>query len=177
MSDKNEPSAAPSERLPQWADLWQSFWSLPNRWQTPGPARWPHSCSPACWSSRLDLPSAMRCPKPSRKWRRGRGLPMCGTSTGKWRWCSAHGWKCVKRLASYNAVTAAPWTEASKRFHRRDVRGNRQRQQSASELARSFREMERNFQRGTDPKPAHRWLSAGPEGTAAVGIETSQPAG
>ena len=32
----------------------------------------------------------------SKKWPRHRDLPTCGTSIGKWRWFSAHGWKCAK---------------------------------------------------------------------------------
>ena len=61
-----------------------------------------------------------------------------------------------QRLASYNAVTAAPWTEASKRFMDAMSAVASEWQKSASELARGFREMERDIQRRADPKPAHR---------------------
>jgi len=58
----------------------------------------------------------------------------------------------------------------------RNVRDGK-RGKTRCELARSLREMERDFQRRADPKPAYRQLLAGAEGIAAGGTEAAQPAG
>ena len=81
-----------------------------------------------------------------------------------------------QRLASYNAVAAAPWTEASKRFFE-TMSATGTSETPASGLARGVCQVERNLQRGTHSQPAHRRLSPGPEGAAAGRIAVAKPAG
>src|SRR6195256_3850793 len=116
MSDKSEPNVIISESAPQWADLWQSFVES-SRQMTDA---WSSSMAPFMLSRLLEQPAGFAVgnemseaiekmaqgPRLADVWDIDRKMALV---VGAWK-------EMRQRLGSYNAVTAAPWTEASKRF-------------------------------------------------------------
>src|SRR5258707_6522251 len=116
MSGKNEPDAAPAESAPQWADLWQSF-SESSRQIAEA---WSSSMAPFMLARLLEHPGGFAVgnemsdaiekmaqgPRLADVWDIDRKMALVFGA-----WMEMH-----QKLANYNAVAAAPWTEASKRF-------------------------------------------------------------
>jgi polyhydroxyalkanoate synthase subunit PhaE len=114
MSEKNEPDAAPAESAPPWVDLWQSFsesskqiaeaWSssmfrLARLLEHPGGFAVGNEMSDA-------IEKMAQGPRLADVWDIDRKMALV---FGAWM-------EMRQELANYNAVAAAPWTEASKRF-------------------------------------------------------------
>ena len=116
MSEKDESAAADSDSTLEWAKLWQSFAESSNRmaeaWSSSmAPfmlARLPEQ--PAGFGDGNEMSAAIermaQGPRLADVWDIDRKMALV---FGAWI-------EMRQRLASYNAVTAAPWTEASKRF-------------------------------------------------------------
>src|SRR6266550_3737452 len=116
MSDKSEPNVIISESAPQWADLWQSFVES-SRQMTDA---WSSSMAPFMLSRLLEQPAGFAVgnemseaiekmaqgPRLADMWDIDRKMALV---FGAWM-------EMRQRLANYNAVAAAPWTEASKKF-------------------------------------------------------------
>lgn len=116
MSGKNEPDAAPAESAPQWADLWQSF-SESSRQIAEA---WSSSMAPFMLARLLEHPGGFAVgnemsdaiekmaqgPRLADVWDIDRKMALV---FGAWM-------EMRQKLANYNAVAAAPWTEASKKF-------------------------------------------------------------
>lgn len=116
MSGKNEPDAAPAESAPQWADLWQSF-SESSRQITEA---WSSTMAPFMLARLLEHPGGFAVgnemsdaiekmaqgPRLADVWDIDRKMALV---FGAWM-------EMRQKLANYNAVAAAPWTEASKKF-------------------------------------------------------------
>jgi polyhydroxyalkanoate synthesis regulator phasin len=116
MSDKSQPNVIVSEPAPHWADLWQLFVES-SRQMTDA---WSSSMAPFMLSRLLEQPAGFAVgnemsgaiekmaqgPRLADVWDIDRKMALV---FGAWM-------EMRQRLASYNAVTAAPWTEASKRF-------------------------------------------------------------
>ena len=116
MSKKNEPDAAPAELAPQWADLWQSF-SESSRQITEA---WSSTMAPFMLARLLEHPGGFAVgnemsdaiekmaqgPRLADVWDIDRKMALV---FGAWM-------EMRQKLANYNAVAAAPWTEASKKF-------------------------------------------------------------
>jgi hypothetical protein len=116
MSEKNEPDAALSESVPQWADLWQSFSESSKQIAE----AWSSSMAPFMLARLLEHPGGFAVgnemsdaiekmaqgPRLADVWDIDRKMALV---FGAWM-------EMRQKLASYNAVAAAPWTEASKRF-------------------------------------------------------------
>jgi polyhydroxyalkanoate synthase subunit PhaE len=115
MSEKFEPNAASSEST-QWADLWQSFSESSKQIAE----AWSNSMAPFMLARLLEHPGGFSAgnemseaiekmaqgPRLADVWDIDRKMALV---FGAWM-------EMRQKLASYNAVTAAPWTEASKRF-------------------------------------------------------------
>ena len=116
MSEKSQPNAAISESTPQWADLWQSFSELSKQMAE----AWSSSMAPFMLARLLEHPGGFAAgnemsdaiekiaqgPRLADVWDIDRKMALV---FGAWM-------EMRQKLASYNAVAAAPWTEASKRF-------------------------------------------------------------
>jgi hypothetical protein len=116
MSDKSQPNAAASDSVPRWAELWQSFVES-SRQVTDA---WSSSMAPFMLARLLEQPAGFAAgnemsvaiekmaqgPRLADVWDIDRKMALV---FGAWM-------EMRQKLASYNAVTAAPWTEASKRF-------------------------------------------------------------
>jgi hypothetical protein len=116
MSEKNERDAAPAESAPQWADLWQSF-SESSRQIAEA---WSSSMAPFMLARLLEHPGGFAVgnemsdaiekmaqgPRLADVWDIDRKMALV---FGAWM-------EMRQKLANYNAVAAAPWTEASKKF-------------------------------------------------------------
>src|SRR6478609_11734904 len=116
MSEKNEPDAASAESPPQWADLWQSFSESSKQIVEV----WSSSMAPFMLTRLLEYPGGFAVgnemsvaiekmaqgPRLADVWDIDRKMALV---FGAWI-------EMRQRLASYNAVAAAPWAEASKRF-------------------------------------------------------------
>src|SRR5216683_7247115 len=116
MSEKNEPDAASAESPPQWADLWQSFSESSKQIAEV----WSSSMAPFMFARLLEHPGGFAVgnemsvaiekmaqgPRLADVWDIDRKMTL---AFGAWI-------EMRQRLASYNAVASAPWTEASKRF-------------------------------------------------------------
>jgi polyhydroxyalkanoate synthase subunit PhaE len=116
MSEKFEPNAAPPDPTPGWADLWQLF-SESSRQIAEG---WSNSMAPFMLARLLEHPQGFAAgnemseaiekmaqgPRLADAWDIDRKMALV---FGAWM-------DMRQKLASYNAVTAAPWTEATKRF-------------------------------------------------------------
>src|SRR6476620_1402948 len=116
MSEKNELDAASAESTPQWADLWQSFSESSKQIVEV----WSSSMAPFMLARLLEYPGGFAVgnemsvaiekmaqgPRLADVWDIDRKMALV---FGAWI-------EMRQRLASYNAVAAAPWTEASKRF-------------------------------------------------------------
>jgi hypothetical protein len=116
MSEKNEPSATLSEPAPQWSDLWLSF-SESSRQIAEA---WSNSMAPFMLARLLEHPGGFAVgnemsdaiekmaqgPRLADVWDIDRKMTLV---FGAWM-------EMRQKLANYNAVTAAPWTEASKKF-------------------------------------------------------------
>jgi hypothetical protein len=116
MSGKNEPDAAPAELAPQWADLWQSF---SESFRQIAEA-WSSSMAPFMLARLLEHPGGFAVgnemsdaiekmaqgPRLADVWDIDRKMALV---FGAWM-------EMRQKLANYNAVAAAPWTEASKKF-------------------------------------------------------------
>jgi len=116
MSKKNEPDAAPAESAPHWADLWQSFSESSKQIAE----AWSSSMAPFMLARLLEHPGGFAIgnemsdaiekmaqgPRLADVWDIDRKMALV---FGAWM-------EMRQKLANYNAVAAAPWTEASKRF-------------------------------------------------------------
>jgi polyhydroxyalkanoate synthase subunit PhaE len=116
MNDERKPDAAAAESIPQWADLWQSFLQSSRQMAE----TWSGSMAPFMFARLLEQPTGFSAgnemseaiermaqgPRLADVWDIDRKLALV---FGAWM-------EMRQRLASYNAVTAVPWTEASKRF-------------------------------------------------------------
>ena len=116
MSEKSEPNAAPSDPTPGWADLWQSFSESSKQIAE----AWSTSMAPFMLARLLEHPQGFAAgnemseaiekmaqgPRLADVWDIDRKMALV---FGAWI-------DMRQKLASYNTVTAAPWTEATKRF-------------------------------------------------------------
>ena len=116
MSEKNEPDAAPAESAPHWADLWQSFSESSKKIAE----AWSNSMAPFMLARLLEHPGGFAVgnemsdaiekmaqgPRLADVWDIDRKMALV---FGAWM-------EMRQKLANYNAVAAAPWTEASKKF-------------------------------------------------------------
>jgi hypothetical protein len=116
MSEKNEPDAAPAESAPPWVDLWQSFSESSKQIAE----AWSSSMAPFMLARLLEHPGGFAVgnemsdaiekmaqgPRLADVWDIDRKMALV---FGAWM-------EMRQKLANYNAVAAAPWTEASKRF-------------------------------------------------------------
>jgi polyhydroxyalkanoate synthase subunit PhaE len=116
MSEKNQPNAAPSDSTPGWGDLWQSFSESSKKIAE----AWSTSMAPFMLARLLEHPQGFAAgnemseaiekmaqgPRLADVWDIDRKMALV---FGAWM-------DMRQKLASYNAVTAAPWTEATKRF-------------------------------------------------------------
>ena len=116
MSEKSEPSAATSDPAPGWADLWQSFSESSKQISE----AWSSSMAPFMLAHLLEHPGGFAAgnemseaiekmaqgPRLADVWDIDRKMALV---FGAWM-------DMRQKLASYNAVTATPWTEATKRF-------------------------------------------------------------
>lgn len=116
MSEKSEPNAVPSDPTPGWADLWQSFSESSKQIAD----AWSSSMAPFMLARLLEHPQGFSAgnemseaiekmaqgPRLAEVWDIDRKMALV---FGAWM-------DMRQKLASYNAVTAAPWTEASRRF-------------------------------------------------------------
>jgi hypothetical protein len=141
MNEKSESNVAASPSAPPWADLWQSF-SESSRQMAEA---WSSSMAPFMLTRLLEHPTGFGAgnemseviekmaqgPRLADVWDIDRKLALV---FGAWM-------DMRQKLASYNAVTAAPWTEATKRFMEA-MSAARERQQAGSRVARSVCEME-----------------------------------
>ena len=117
MSDKSEPkNVIISESAPQWADLWQSF-AESSRQMTDA---WSSSMAPFMLSRLLEQPAGFavgnEMSEAIEKMAQGPRLADVWDIDRKMALVFGAWMEMRQRLATYNAVTAAPWTEASKRF-------------------------------------------------------------
>jgi hypothetical protein len=116
MSDKSEPNVIISESAPQWADLWQSFVES-SRQMTDA---WASSMAPFMLSRLLEQPAGFavgnEMSEAIEKMAQGPRLADVWDIDRKMALVFGAWMEMRQRLASYNAVTAAPWTEASRRF-------------------------------------------------------------
>src|SRR6266403_4627991 len=116
MSEKNELDAASAESPPQWADLWQSFSESSKQIAEV----WSSSMAPFMLARLLEHPGGFAVgnemsevieklaqgPRLADVWDIDRKMALVFGA-----WIEMH-----HKLANYNAVAAAPWTEAAKRF-------------------------------------------------------------
>jgi polyhydroxyalkanoate synthase subunit PhaE len=116
MSEKSEPSAATSDPAPGWADLWQSFSESSKQIAE----AWSSSMAPFMLARLLEHPGGFAAgnemseaiekiaqgPRLADVWDIDRKMALV---FGAWM-------DMRQKLASYNAVTATPWTEATRRF-------------------------------------------------------------
>src|SRR5258707_14726653 len=116
MSEKNELDAASAESAPQWADLWQWFSESSKQIAE----AWSSSLAPFMLARLLEHPGGFAVgnemsdaiekmaqgPRLADVWDIDRKMALVFGA-----WMEMH-----QKLANYNAVAAAPWTEASKRF-------------------------------------------------------------
>jgi len=116
MSKKHEPDAAPAESAPHWADLWQSFSESSKQIAE----AWSNSMAPFMLARLLEHPGGFAVgnemsdaiekmaqgPRLADVWDIDRKMALV---FGAWM-------EMRQKLANYNAVAAAPWTEASKKF-------------------------------------------------------------
>jgi polyhydroxyalkanoate synthase subunit PhaE len=116
MSEKFEPDAARSGSASPWADLWQSFSESSKQIAE----AWSSSMAPFMLARLLEHPGGFAAgnemsetiekmaqgPRLADMWDIDRKMALV---FGAWM-------EMRQKLASYNAVAAAPWTEASKRF-------------------------------------------------------------
>jgi polyhydroxyalkanoate synthase subunit PhaE len=116
MSKKNAPNAAPSESIPQWADLWQSFSETTRQIAE----AWSSSMAPFMLARLLEHPGGFavgnEMAEAIEKMAQGPRLADVWDIDRKMALVFGAWMEMRQKLASYNAVTAAPWTEASKRF-------------------------------------------------------------
>ena len=116
MSEKSQPNAAPSDPTPGWGDLWQSFSESSKQIAE----AWSTSMAPFMLARLLEQPAGFAAgnemseaiekmaqgPRLADVWDIDRKMALV---FGAWM-------DMRQKLASYNAVTAAPWSEATKRF-------------------------------------------------------------
>ena len=116
MSEKNEPDATSAESLPQWADLWLAFSESSKQIAE----AWSSSMAPLMFARLLEHPGSFavgnemsdtiekmaQAPRLADVWDIDRKMALV---FGAWM-------EMRQKLANYNAVAAAPWTEASRRF-------------------------------------------------------------
>ena len=116
MSDKSEPNVIISESAPQWADLWQSF-VVSSKQMTDA---WSSSMAPFMLARLLEQPAGFavgnEMSEAIEKMAQGPRLADVWDIDRKMALVFGAWMEMRQKLASYNAVTAAPWTEASKRF-------------------------------------------------------------
>jgi hypothetical protein len=116
MSEKKESNVIISEPAPQWADLWQSFVESSKQITD----AWSSSMAPFMLARLLEQPSGFavgnEMSEAIEKMAQGPRLADVWDIDRKMALVFGAWMEMRQRLASYNAVTAAPWTEASKRF-------------------------------------------------------------
>src|ERR1700704_3896561 len=116
MSDKSEPNVIISESAPQWADLWQSFVES-SRQMTDA---WSSSMAPFMLSRLLEQPAGFavgnEMSEAIEKMAQGPRLADVWDIDRKMALVFGAWMEMRQKLANYNAVAAAPWSETSRRF-------------------------------------------------------------
>jgi polyhydroxyalkanoate synthase subunit PhaE len=116
MKDKSEPNAAASESAPQWTDLWQSFVES-SRQVTEA---WSSSMAPFMFARLLEQPAGFavgnEMSEAIEKMAQGPRLADVWDIDRKMALVFGAWMEMRQKLSVYNAVTSAPWNEASKRF-------------------------------------------------------------
>src|SRR5882672_9011419 len=116
MSDKSEPNPAPTESASQWADLWQSFVES-SRQVTDA---WSSSMAPFMLARLLEQPAGFavgnEMSEAIEKMAQGPRLADVWDIDRKMALVFGAWMEMRQKLSLYNAVTSAPWNEASKRF-------------------------------------------------------------
>jgi polyhydroxyalkanoate synthase subunit PhaE len=116
MSEKSEPNSAPSGSAPQWADLWQSFSESSKQIAE----AWSGSMAPFMLTRLLEHPQGFSAgnemSETIEKMAQGPRLADVWDIERKMALVFGAWMEMRQKLASYNAVAAAPWTEASRRF-------------------------------------------------------------
>jgi polyhydroxyalkanoate synthase subunit PhaE len=116
MNETSEPNATPADPTLGWADLWQSFSESSKQIAE----AWSNSMAPFMLARLLEHPQGFAAgnemseaiekmaqgPRLADVWDIDRKMALV---FGAWM-------DMRQKLASYNAVTASPWTEATKRF-------------------------------------------------------------
>jgi polyhydroxyalkanoate synthesis regulator phasin len=116
MGDKSEPTPASADPTAQWTQLWQTFAESSKQMAE----AWSGSMGPFMLGRLMEQPAGFTAgngmseaiekmaqgPRLADVWDIDRKMALV---FGAWM-------EMRQKLASYNAVTAAPWTEASKRF-------------------------------------------------------------
>ena len=116
MTEKSDPNARSEMTPPQWAALWQSFFESSKQMTD----AWSGSMAPFMLARQLEQPGGFGAgnemsdaiekmaqgPRLADAWDIDRKMALV---FGAWM-------EMRQKLASYNAVTAGPWAEASKRF-------------------------------------------------------------
>ena len=95
MSEKDKSAAADSDPGLEWAKLWQTMAESSNRMVE----AWSGSMAPFMLARLSEKPAGFgdgnELSAAIERMAQGRGLPMSGTSTGKWRWPLAPGSRCA----------------------------------------------------------------------------------
>jgi polyhydroxyalkanoate synthase subunit PhaE len=174
MSEKDKLRAADSDPALEWAKLWQTMAESSKRiFEAWSGSMAPFilarlSEKPAGFGDGNELSAAIermaQGPRLADVWDIDRKMAL---TFGAWI-------EMRQRLASYNAVASAPWTEASKRFL--ETMSAAGKGGTVPDWREAFA-MERNLQRGTDSESAYRRFSPGPEGAASGRIAVAKPAG
>jgi polyhydroxyalkanoate synthase subunit PhaE len=116
MSENSEPNAPAAGPTPGWADLWQSF-SESSRQMAEA---WSGSMAPFMLARLLEHPQGFAAgnemSEAIEKMAQGPRLADVWDIDRKMALVFAAWMDMRQKLASYNAVTAGPWTEAAKRF-------------------------------------------------------------
>jgi hypothetical protein len=116
MSEKIDQNAAPSDRTPGWADLWQSFSDSSKQMAD----AWSNSMAPFMLTRLLERPlgfaAGNEMSEAIEKMAQGPRLADVWDIDRKMALVFGAWMDMRQKLASYNSVTAAPWTEATKRF-------------------------------------------------------------
>src|SRR6478735_10966810 len=174
MSEKDILSAANPDPAVEWAKLWQTMAESSSRMVE----AWSGSMAPFMLARLSEKPAGFgdgnelsaaiermaQGPRLADVWDIDRKMALV---FGAWI-------EMRQRLASYNAVAAAPWAEASKRFF--------ETMSAAGTSATSTPDWREAFAKWSeisneDSEPAHGRLSPGPEGAAAGRIALAKPAG
>ena len=175
MSEKDKLRAADSDPALEWAKLWQTMAESSNRifeaWSgSMAPFMLARlSEKPAGFGDGNELSAAIermaQGPRLADVWDIDRKMAL---TFGAWI-------EMRQRLASYNAVASAPWTEASKRFL--ETMSAAGKGATAPDWREAFAKWSEISNEELIRKSAYRRFSPGPEGAASGRIAVAKPAG